>query len=125
MERILIYLGAGILLAFGASMAATPIDMFAWMSLPMPDDAVHRIELRAFYGGLEMGLGALLLFWARSPEYTRAALWLVAGSYGSVGVVRLAAIAIEGGAPTGLIVALLIELGIAITAVVLVRRTAA
>ena len=54
------------------------------------------IELRAFYGGCELGLGAFLLACAAKPEWREAGLWLALLANGGTGLARLVGIALAG-----------------------------
>lgn len=54
------------------------------------------IELRAFYGGLELGLGAFLLACAAQPGWRHAGLWLTLLANAGIAAVRLAGIATTG-----------------------------
>ena len=120
MARIIVWIGAIGFLLFGAVIAVAPIDSFAAMGLAMPDQAIYRIELRAFYGGLELGLGALLIYCALYK--VRSGLWIVIASLGAAGLVRAVAIAIEGHASPLLWFALATELGLASLAAIALRR---
>lgn len=54
------------------------------------------VELRAFYGGCELGLGAFLLACAAKPEWREAGLWLVLLANGATGLARVLGIALAG-----------------------------
>lgn len=56
-----------------------------------------RIEVRGFYGGLELGIGAFTLWCAFAAERFRPGLMLTAMSLGGLAAGRLVGIAIEGG----------------------------
>jgi hypothetical protein len=119
---ILVVAGLGFLV-FGVALIWSPISAFAGIDMLFPDEALVRIELRAFYGGLELGLGALLVAAGLRPDYQRAGLWLCAASYGGIGLARLIGIVLEGGFTNSfLITALVIELGLAAAAVGLLLR---
>jgi hypothetical protein len=77
--------------------------------------ATGLVELRAFYGGMELGLGLLLAWCCVRPEWQQAGLWLVVLANGGAGLARLFAIW-AGGAALGsyLVGALAWELGFAV-----------
>ena len=75
---------------------------------------VGTAELRAFYGGMEIGLGLFLAGCLLKPEWRAAGLWLVLLANGGAGLARLLAIGLGGAALGGYLAwALLWELGFA------------
>lgn len=73
-----------------------------------------QVELRAFYGGMELGLGAFLLVCAFRPGWQVAGLWLVLLANGGAGLARMLAIGLAGAPFAGYLAwALLWELGFA------------
>jgi|JI10StandDraft_1071094.scaffolds.fasta_scaffold16781_6 hypothetical protein len=82
-------------LGFGALMLVAPQIAMASLGLVVPD-GVPTTEIRAFYGGLELGLGALLLAACRKVQYQRAGLVLGCVSYGSVATARALGMLIDG-----------------------------
>ena len=74
--------------------------------------ATGLVELRAFYGGMELGLGLFLAWCTLRPEWRQAGLWLVLLANGGAGLARLFAISAGGAALAGYLGwALLWELG--------------
>ena len=72
------------------------------------------VELRAFYGGMELGLGLFLAWCALRPEWREAGLWLVVLANGGAGLARLGSALVAGTALGGYLGwALLWELGFA------------
>ena len=70
--------------------------------------------MRAFYGGMEIGLGLFLTWCAWRPEWQAAGLWLVLLSNGGAGLARLLSAGLGGVALGGYLGwALLWELGFA------------
>lgn len=55
-----------------------------------------NVELRAFYGGLELGLGLWLIFAGLNDKLLRSALWLTLASNGGIGCSRLLGLALGG-----------------------------
>jgi hypothetical protein len=75
---------------------------------------VGTVELRAFYGGMELGLGLFLAACLLKPEWRVAGLWLVLLANGGAGLARLLAAWLGGAALAGYLGwALLWELGFA------------
>lgn len=66
------------------------------------DSPLARIEVRGFYGGLELGIAAFLAWCAaaKSAERVRAGLVLTAAVLGGTAVGRLVGVALEGGSTT-------------------------
>lgn len=111
-DLIALVLGGVGFLAFGLAMTVAPQASMAMIGWPIPD-GVPTTELRAFYGGLELGLGALLLGAARNPSYRRAGLILGGVCFGLVGLTRAAGMLIDGTGGGFLWGALATELGLA------------
>ncbi len=124
-ERIayIVAILAGIgFLGFGLVMLFDPIGMLEKFGISLSSNPVLVTELRAFYGGLEIGLGLLLLRHVQKQRLDDA-LRLAAFSYGFIGTVRLASMIFANVYINTFLLALLVELGIAvIAAVLLVRR---
>lgn len=108
--------GTGFLM-FGGWLLLSPLEGLASFGLVLAPEPVHRIEIRAFYGGLEIGLGLLLLKFGFSSAYRRAGLWLVMASYGALGLARIVGILAETGPlPQMVWIALAVELGLGLAA---------
>lgn len=111
-DNLLLAIGGVGFLAFGAWMLVAPQSAMAMVGLAVPDGAATT-EIRAFYGGLELGLGALLLAAVHKVQYQRAGLVLGCVSYGSIGAARMLGMLADRDPSTFLWVALAIELGLA------------
>lgn len=86
---------------------------------------IGQVELRAFYGGMELGLGVFLLLCAFRPDLQVAGLWLVMLANGGAGLARLLAIILAGsGFGTYLALALAWELGFSFLAALALFRNA-
>lgn len=81
-------------LGFGAAIAADPAGVLGGVGISGTPAGV--VELQAFYGGLELGLGAFLLACAWCPGWRRPGLWLVLLANGGIAAVRLLGIAQTG-----------------------------
>src|SRR3954464_6845799 len=62
-------------------------------------DANGRTELRAMYGGMELGFGVFFAIAVRRPDWRRPALTAIACAIGALGVTRVATSAAEGADP--------------------------
>jgi hypothetical protein len=108
----LILAGAGFLV-FGVAMSVAPQAVMASVGWQIPD-GVPTTEVRAFYGGLELALGGLLLAAARLPAYRRAGLVLGAVSYGTVALTRAFGLLIDDTGGPFLLGALATEITLAL-----------
>lgn len=98
MERVAIAVialaGAGFL-TFGLWLTLDAASALAGVGVEAAS-AAGLIELRAFYGGLELGLGTFLLGCAALPGWRPAGLWLILLSHAGIAAVRLIGIAASG-----------------------------
>jgi hypothetical protein len=99
--------GVGFVL-FGLILLIAPQATMASLGITVPDGAA-TVEIQAFYGGLELALGALLLWAAARPDAREHGLVLGAVSYGTVGLTRGVAMGIAGVATPFLWTALAVE----------------
>ena len=100
-------------LGFGAWLLVEPTGALAKIGIGATTPT-GLVELRAFYGGLEIGLGLFLGWCLLRPEWREAGLWLVVLANGGLGLARLLAIWLGGAALGGYLGwALLWELGFA------------
>jgi len=87
------------------------------------DGTAIPVELRAFYGGGEIGLGGFLLMCAMRADWFRPGLWLVLLVNGCTGLARaLALVASDGPVLPFFLAALVWEFGLALLAVLALRR---
>jgi hypothetical protein len=105
------------LLAFGAAISYAPLQVMA-MADVVTRGAAATVELRAFYGGLEIALGVLVLICAWRPERRRDGLWLTLFVYAGIGITRGLGMLIDDVYTGFLGIALVVELGIAVMAAV-------
>lgn len=78
------------MLAFGVLLALDPTNWLARAGVTVGADAVTRIEIGAFYGGIEVGIGLLLILAAAQRAYLRAGLWLLLATHAGIGLTRVA-----------------------------------
>jgi hypothetical protein len=112
--------GAGFL-GFGLWLIVDPAGGLATVGIAAQNPA-GLIELRALYGGLELGLGIFLLLSAARPDWRRPGLWAVLLGNGGIGLTRLAGIALSGVFTPFFAAALAWELGFAALAGWALRR---
>ena len=117
---VLILAGLGFL-GFGAWLLVDPVGGLAGVGIA-GTTAAGVVELRAFYGGLEVGLGLFLLMCAAKPDWRIPGLWLVLLGNLAIGVTRLYGIGDSGEFNNFFAAALVWELGFpAMAAVALMR----
>jgi hypothetical protein len=104
-------------LGFGLWLVVDPAGGLATVDIAATSPA-GLIELRGFYGGLELGLGVFFLMCAARPTWRRAGLWLVALGNGGIGLTRVAGIAMTGVFTPFFGYALVWELGFAVLAAI-------
>ena len=92
---ILLWLSGLCFLGFGIAFLIAPVATLAAAGV-MTEGAIAATELRAFYGGVEVALGLLIIACAVQPARWRDGLWLTLACYGAIGLTRLAGMAIDG-----------------------------
>ena len=113
---VLVLAGLGFL-AFGLWLVIDPAGGLAMVDIAATSPA-GLIELRGFYGGLELGLGVFFLMCAARPEWRRAGLWLIALGNGGIGLTRVVGIVTTGIFTPFFGYALVWELGFALLAAI-------
>lgn len=123
--RVLVLVLAGLgFLGFGLWFLVDPVAPLAAIGI-RTEGAAATAEFRAFYGGLEVGLGALLIAAAACRTQHRAGLWLVLAANGGIAFGRLIGIMLDGVWVPFFAYALAWELGFTALATIGLRRTAA
>jgi hypothetical protein len=102
-------------LGFGVAFLLAPLRAMAAAGIAL-EGAIAATELRAFYGGLEVALGVLIVATALVPGRLRDGLVLTLSSYGAIGATRLVTMLATGTDTPFLRYALLVELGVAVLA---------
>lgn len=121
---IALWLGGLGFLAFGVAFLAAPLETFALAGVAL-QGPVAAAAVMAFYGGLEIALGGLLVACALQPARRRDGLLLMAAVYAGIGLARLAGMLAHDADSSFLRIALGLELGLAalaIAALVATRR---
>ncbi len=109
------------LLGFGLALTIAPISVLADIDVTVTG-AIADTEIRAFYGGLEIALGLLVLAWTLNTSRRRDALLLTAVVFGGIGLTRLGSMLATGDDSFFLRFAAATELGFLIVATFLYRR---
>lgn len=117
---VLVLAGLGFL-GFGLAIVAAPAAVLGGVGIS--GTAAGVVELRAFYGGLELGLAAFLLACAARPAWREPGLWSVALVNGGIAAARLLGIALSGEFTGFFAGALVWELGFTVAAILALRRT--
>jgi len=102
-------------LVFGVAFLFAPAKLGAWVHL----DAAHpvaRTELRAFYGGLEIGLAVFLCLCAWRSEWVKAGLLAAALIFGCTAAGRVVGMAVDGARGTAVVAILVVEVAFAVVA---------
>lgn len=115
---VLVLAGLGFM-GFGLAIVAAPGQVLG--AVGISGSPAGLVELRAFYGGLELGLGGFLLACAARPDWRQPGLWLVALSNGGIAAARLLGIGLSGEFTGFFAGALVWELGFTLAAVLALR----
>lgn len=121
MARVLLWIAGLGFIGFGLAFMIAPLATLAAAGIELSGD-LAATELRAFYGGLELGIGGLLIAAALQPSQQRNGLWLCLASYGGIGSARAIGMLLTATATPFLWFALATELGLAAAAAWLLRR---
>jgi hypothetical protein len=121
LARITLWLGGLGFLGFGLAFLIAPLETLGSVGIVLGGD-LAATELRAFYGGLEVALG-LLLIAADLGGARRHGLILCFASYGGIGAARLLGIALAGSATPFLWFALATESVLALLSALALRAT--
>ena len=119
--RLALWIGGLGFLGFGIACFVAPVQVLALADLGV-NGAAATAEIRSFYGGLEIGLGAFLLYVSMRPDLRRFGLLLMLAAYGGIGLARITAMLIGSVSTPFLWMALAAELGLALLAAIALRR---
>jgi hypothetical protein len=121
MARVVLVVFGLMFLGFGLAAAAAPLWLATLVDLE-PRSPLALTELRAFYGGLEIGLGTYLLACAASGKWQRGGLQALVAVCGGIALGRIFGMAVDGTSGTLLYTALVTELAGAILGTVALTR---
>ena len=122
-RKVLLVIGA-LWAAFGAACLAAPTGMLALTGIDLAS-AQGTTEIRAMYGGAQLGFGGFLVFASRQPGLVRPALIALALVMAGFALGRLCGIAVDGASDATTLVSLATEIAIFALASVALRREAA
>jgi Domain of unknown function (DUF4345) len=118
--RVILLSLAGLgFLGFGLAIVAAPEAVLAPVGISGTTAGI--IELRAFYGGLELGLAAFLFACAAKPAWREPGLWSVALGNGGIAAARLLGIGLTGEFTGFFAAALVWEIGFTVAALLALR----
>jgi len=106
-DRILIVLSAAVFLFFGAWLFAVPTALES-IGIQLTTDEAF-IDIRATYGGLELGLATFFLVAQGRPAWHRASLLAAALCTAGFGIGRLLGMLLAGEAPSLMVIFFVIE----------------
>lgn len=112
----LVWLPYGVFCVFQPSFLAKAAGVIA-------SSATAVTEIRAMYGGLEAGIGALCLCAVLRPSLVRPALLMLSFICGGLGLTRILGLVLDGSASGYTFGGLALELPSAAIATLLVRRS--
>jgi hypothetical protein len=92
-DRLVLGLSSAFLLVAGVACVVSPASFAEQAGLSTAPSALT--EIRAFYGGIEIGLGCFLIWCLRHRTLTEAGLVLVALTVGSAGIGRFLGMLID------------------------------
>ena len=104
-------------LAFAVAFLVAPAELGGWVHLGVAHP-VARTELRAFYGGLEIGLAVFLLLCVSRPGWIAPGLLAAALVLGCTAAARIVGMAVDRSAGTTVVAILLVEVAFAVASAV-------
>jgi hypothetical protein len=120
--RIFLLVTGLLLVAFGVAYLIAPVPLAAVAELGV-STPLAVIEVRGFYGGQLVGLGAFVLLGVWRAAFATPALVLVAASLGGTALGRVVGILAAGSLPAAIAGALVLEVAGAAGAVLCLRRS--
>ena len=121
--RMLLFACALIFVVAGAAFLVAPEQFGKVIELSAPT-AMARTDVRATYGGLELGIGIFLIICAARSEWIRAGLWALGLATGGFATGRLTGILVEGTASRLMLICLVTEIIVTFLSILLLRRSA-
>lgn len=121
LARSLVFASALIFVLVGAGFLLIPKQFAGVLEISLPT-AMARTDVRATYGGLELGLGIFLILCVVRREWIRPGLWAVALTVGGFAAGRLVGFVAEGKINNFMLFFLVLELAVTLLAVILLRR---
>ena len=122
LARYLVFASALIFIVVGAGFLLIPRQYANILEISLPT-AVARTDVRATYGGLELGFGIFLVLCVVRREWIRPGLWALALGTGGFATGRLVGLVAEGTINNFMLFFLMLELAVTLLAVFLLRRS--
>ena len=122
LARFLLFASALIFIIVGAGFLVIPRPYADVLEISLPT-AMARTDVRATYGGLELGFGIFLILCVVRREWIRPGLWALALATGGFATGRLIGFLAEGTISNFMLVFLALEVVVTLLAVVLLRRS--
>lgn len=119
--RIVLWLSGLGFIAFGAAFMLDPLGTLAATGIVLSGD-LAAAELRAFYGGFELGVGALILASDLAARHRPYGLMLAFGAYGGIAIGRVIGMVAGSVATPFLWFALAVEVVLAVLASIALMR---
>jgi len=119
--RSLVFASALIFVVVGAGFLLIPRQFGGVLELSLPT-AMARTDVRATYGGLELGFGIFLILCVVRREWIGPGLWALALTVGGFAIGRVVGFIAEGTINNFMLFFLVLELAVALVALFLLRR---
>ena len=121
LARFLLLASAAIFVGVGAIFLFFPANFAAVLEIGAPT-AMARMDLRATYGGLELGFGIFLIICAVKRQWIRPGLWALGLATGGFATGRLVGLVAEKTMSSLMLVCLVLEILVTVLAVLIVFR---
>lgn len=120
LSKIILVAGALIYFAFGFAFLFHPDIITSMEGIVLPDRPAAN-HIRAVYGGMEIGLGMLLIYFCIVKDGVKSGLIVLAFSIGATALSRLYGIAFDQGGDMSNILSFVAEFSFAAMAFILLR----
>lgn len=107
-SRLVLAVTGTVFMAYGIAFLAVPALMAAGAGIALPVPTAVT-DVRAVYGGLQLGLGCLLICWSRRPSLTTAGLYAIVATLGGITLARALGIVVDRSAETANLIVLAFE----------------
>ena len=121
LARGLLFACALVFVGVGAAFLLIPAQSAQVLEISLPT-AMARMDVRATYGGLELGFGIFLALCAVRRDWIRPGLWALALATGGFAAGRLVGLLAEGTITRFMLSFLVLDLVVTLLAVFLLRR---
>lgn len=107
-SRLVLVVTGTVFIAYGIAFLAVPALMAAGMGIALPVPTAVT-DVRAVYGGLQLGLGCLLICWSRRPPLITAGLYTIVATLGGITLGRTLGMVVDRSAETANLMVLAFE----------------